>query len=107
MNKIKTLSPAEAQALIESNSSNSNFIILDLRSASAYDKARIGNAINLDYHKDDFDDKLSNLARDKIILVYCDRNAKANIAAEMLEDMGARQIYKITGGMQAWQKFNS
>ncbi|MCF7813706.1 MAG: rhodanese-like domain-containing protein [Candidatus Cloacimonetes bacterium] len=99
MSEIINLSPRETKDLIDNNISNKDFIILDLRSKAAFQKKHIQNAVHLDYHADDFDDNLENLDISKTYLIYCDGNAKANITSEMLQDLGAKNIYKLDGGM--------
>ena len=100
---IKKLTPEKAFQLIQQNSNNPDFIILDLRPPKKYIKAKIKNAINFDYNNENFDDNLEKLDKNKTYLICCTFGLKSNITIEMMEELGFREIYCIDGGLIKWK----
>lgn len=102
--EIKIVSAMKANALIEQNSDNPKFVIVDVRTNEEYKSGHISNSINIDYESSDFKDKLSTLAKDKTYITYCRSGRRSTAASEIMLDMGYEYIYMIAGGIDAWDK---
>ncbi|MCK4654840.1 MAG: rhodanese-like domain-containing protein [Candidatus Cloacimonetes bacterium] len=100
---IKKLTPEEAFQLIQQNSNNPDFIILDLRPPKKYIKAKIKNAINFDYNNENFDDNLEKLDKNKTYFIYCTFGLKSNITIELMEELSFREVYCINEGLIKWK----
>lgn len=94
----KTLTPDEAKSMIESNS---DAIILDVRTLEEFEKKHIPNALLIpieDLRKDDFA-KIPD--KNATILIYCRTGRRANEAAQLLADKGYKNIHAF-GGIVDW-----
>ena len=100
---IKNVTPKEAQALIQNNKGNEDFIILDLRCIKEYIVGHIEGSINLNYFAKSFPEEFNKLDKDKTYLIYC-RTGK--VSKEILDEMkvrGFREVYNLSGGIVSWQ----
>jgi rhodanese-related sulfurtransferase len=80
-----------------------DLIIIDVRTEQEFATGHIENAINLDYHSDNFQDELDSLDKDKPYLVYCGVGARSASALEMMEDLGFTEAYNMLGGIDQWR----
>ena len=62
---IQDVSPVDAAKLIQSNSNNPEFMILDVRTAEEYASGHIAGAKNIDYQSEDFDAKIGQLDKSR------------------------------------------
>ena len=60
-----------ANAMIESNHNNPNFVILDVRTPNEYGTGHIAGSINVNYYDADFADQMAALDHHTTYLVYC------------------------------------
>lgn len=81
--------------------SESNYIILDTRSAEEFEEGHIVGAVNLDY--EEVNEKAEGMLPDKsqLILVYCRSGRRSKIAAQSLADLGYTNV-KEFGGIIDW-----
>jgi rhodanese-related sulfurtransferase len=109
----KVLTPQEAYDLIKANEGNPNFVILDVRTLEEFEEERIKNAINIDYYVDErtnytksFRSELEKLDKEKTYLVYCLADIRSRTALEMMEHLGFREVYDMSGGIVQWKAEN-
>jgi len=109
----KILTPQEAYDLIKANEGNPNFVILDVRTPEEFEEEHIENAINIDYYMDErtnytksFRDELDNLHKEKTYLVYCLVDIRSRTTLEMMEHLGFREVYDMSGGIVQWKAEN-
>lgn len=81
--------------------SNTNYFLLDVRTAEEYSTGHIPNAHNVDYteivnRKDELPQN-----KDTTIFVYCRSGARSAIACETLTKLGYTNVYNL-GGMLGW-----
>lgn len=93
---------AEAKDLMESNLSNDDFVVLDVRTPEEYAEGCLDNSTNVDYNSPDFADKAANLDKDKTYLVYCRSGRRSEASAEILDGMGFEHVYNLEGGISGW-----
>jgi phage shock protein E len=96
--KVLMISPEEAK---ENLDSNSDIILLDVRTQAEYDSEHIAEAVLLPL--DDISEKASEVVPDqeKIYYVYCRSGNRSATAAQLLVDMGYENIYDL-GGIIDW-----
>ena len=106
----RVVSPREAYALIQDNKDNSNFAILDVRTPEEFEEGYIENAINIDYYMDErtnytesFREELDKLDKEKTYLVYCLVDIRSRTALEIMEHLGFREVYDMSGGFVQWK----
>lgn len=87
-----------AKQMIETNP---NLVILDVRSQSEYDSGHIENATLIP--SDQLAGRISELDKQKDILVYCAAGGRSATASQLLVDNGFLNVYNILGGITAWK----
>ncbi|MDP3918407.1 MAG: rhodanese-like domain-containing protein [Nanoarchaeota archaeon] len=100
----KSISPTEAVALIEENTDNENFVILDVRTNEEFTSGHIDGAINLDYYSETFSDDVSELDKDKNYLIYCRSGKRSQASFDIMEGLGFKNLYNMEGGIEAYQQ---
>jgi len=99
---VKYITVQEAKALIQANLNNPDFVILDVRSPVEFYVNHIANATNSDMMSPDFQAKCQDLDKSKTYLLYCCGPSKrANMAADMMAQMGFRSLYVMPDGLLA------
>lgn len=97
----RTLSPAEASALIEEMKQDPEFVIIDVRRPDEYAGGHITDAINIDSAQ--ISERLNSLDPDGTYLLCCQRGGRSAGAREVMEGAGFHNVYEVKGGMSAWQ----
>ena len=100
---IRNISPEEAYDLIQKNKGNPDFVILDVRTPQEFFKGHIEGAVNLDFYSKSFRDELNKLNKTKTYLVYCRTGYRSGLAAEIMEELGFKNIYNMKGGIVKWK----
>ena len=73
--------------------SDTNVVLIDVRTDSEYNEGHLENALNLDQAQDDFIEKSkAALSIDKTIAVYCRSGRRSANAAEKLAIEGYRCV---------------
>lgn len=93
------LAPQDGFAFIEENRNNPDFVIIDDRPTGAFNSGHIGNATSIPWGAD-FADRVGELDKNKSYLVYCSTGCGAS--SQVMNELGFREIYDITGGLNAW-----
>ena len=99
-----TVSPAKAAELMKKNGANPEFVVLDVRTPEEYRDGHLEGAVMIDFKSNGFKEELQSLDRGKTYLVYCRTERRSGSAIAMMEEMGFRNIYHLTGGIKAWEK---
>ena len=90
--------------LIRNNSSNENFIVLDVRTYDEFINGHIPNAIKIDYYSENFKKYLLKLPRDNIYLIYCKKGIRSRSAAEIMDNNGFQVVFNFSEGIDGWKK---
>ena len=78
-------------------------VVLDLRTAAAYEAGHLPGALNVDVTDPYFGPFLDSLDREQAYLLY---DAGGSTSAEVeatMNSLGFPTVYTLTGGMPAWQ----
>lgn len=75
--------------------------LVDVRTAAEFKEGHIGKAINIDVKNADFDKKIEQLKKDKIVAIYCKSGNRSKIAAAKLAEKGYT-VVEFKGGITAW-----
>ncbi len=76
-------------------------IVLDAREIQEYEVSKIPGAIHIGYDYFDKSD-LSDLDRDRKVVVYCSIGYRSEKIAEVLKEEGFREVYNLYGSIFAW-----
>ncbi len=95
---ITYVTPEQASALIQENSNNPDFVIIDVRSAERFAAGHIKGAVNIP--SGTVRDTLNELDKSKTYLTYCPDGCGAT--ARIMKQANFQKIYDISGGYQRW-----
>ena len=96
---ITTVQAAEATALV----SKKNLVILDVRTPQEFAEGHLPGAVNIDFLHSSFKDRISQLGKKKKYLVYCRSGHRSTQAADIMHQLGFKQVTNMTGGIMQWQ----
>ena len=97
---IRTIS-AEEGAAIQAAPPES-LVILDVRTAEEFAEGHLEGAVVVDFYADDFAAQLEELDPTVPYLLYCRSGNRSGQAAEIMNDLGYRDVANIDGGILAW-----
>jgi rhodanese-related sulfurtransferase len=99
----RILEPKDANALIEKNKGNPNFIVLDVRTPDEFSEGHIAGAINVDYNSGGFRTELAGLDKKKTYIVYCRTGRRSTDAVRIMKEMGFTDLLRINGDVIRWK----
>lgn len=92
------VSAGAAVTLIQDNSDEPEFVILDVRTPTEFAPAHIVGAINIDFRDSSFTASVGALDRTRRYLVYCASGGRSAMAMEVLRNLGFLEVYNMLGG---------
>jgi len=100
----KTVPPADFMKAYEATPGAT---MIDVRTKKEYQAGRVvPNAINVDYHGDNFITDILEYDRTEPIFIYCFSGGRSSKAAFKMRQVGFDRIYELKGGYQQWEKEN-
>lgn len=97
--KAEVLSP---QQFNEKLSATSNGIIVDVRTPEEYAEGHLTGSKLINYYDDTFKNQLSLLDKSKPVFVYCRSGKRSGASAQLLIELGFKEVYDLQGGFTAW-----
>lgn len=79
-------------------------LILDVRSQQEYQQSHIKGAINISYDLLETKIELLKDYKNKPIVVYCRTGRRAQVAYQILQKEGFKQLVDLQGHMTLWQQ---
>jgi rhodanese-related sulfurtransferase len=101
---VEDITTKEAFDLIQNNSENPDFVILDVRTLDEYNSGHIENASMLDFYNESFADDLDQLDKDDTYLVYCRTDNRSRSATDIMVELGFKDVYNMLGGIVQWNE---
>lgn len=92
----------DAKALNEKIQNNSEIQLLDVRTPEEYNEQHIGNATNVNWNGDNFEQKTTVFDKSKPVYVYCLSGGRSSKAAHKLAELGYTKVYELDGGIMKW-----
>lgn len=83
---------------------NTNIVILDVRSAAEFHKGRIAGATNIDIGSLRFEEKIGALDKSKTYVVTCAVGMRSARACRKLDVLGFKELYDLAPGFDGWKK---
>ncbi|MFC1862257.1 rhodanese-like domain-containing protein [Chloroflexota bacterium] len=99
---IEDVSAQEAFALIQNNSNDPDFIIVDVRTPQEFAEGHVEKANNLDFNSETFRDDVNRLDKDKTYLIYCHSGNRSRNALNVMRELDFTKIYHMAGGIIEW-----
>ncbi|HAB18179.1 MAG TPA: rhodanese-like domain-containing protein [Verrucomicrobiota bacterium] len=84
--------------------SNTNAVILDVRTPSEFAQGHLPGAVLLDFKAPDFAERLANLDKSKQYLVHCAAGVRSAKACTKMESLGFTNLINLEGGLTAWKQ---
>jgi len=84
--------------------SNTNAVILDVRTPEEFASGHIPGAKNIDINSLDFEKKVGHLDKSKTYLVNCASGGRSARACGKLSKLEFSNCYNLQGGIRAWEK---
>lgn len=92
------------QEWVSKMESDTNAVILDVRTEDEYNDGFIPKSINIDIYKGQgFIYKLEELDKSKNYYVYCRSGARSGQACNIMNQLGFENAYNLMGGIMQWQ----
>lgn len=83
-----------------------NLQLIDVRTPEEYGQGHLKGALNYNINSNDFENQLSNLDKNKPVLVYCLSGGRSSSAAELMAEKGFTEVYNMQGGIMKWNAAN-
>jgi rhodanese-related sulfurtransferase len=99
---VLAINVQDAYSLIKNKGDNSNFVILDVRTAGEFSGGHLAGAVNMDYYSPDFKSNVGKLDRTKEYLVYCQTGIRSTAATQIMADLDFANVDNLTGGFSQW-----
>jgi rhodanese-related sulfurtransferase len=84
-------------------STDTNIVVLDVRTPEEFATGHLEGAINVDYRSPEFASGLAELNRDTTYLVHCASGGRSTAALEILQQRGFASVVHLDGGLNAWK----
>lgn len=98
-----SLSAAEFEKAITADSVQ----ILDVRTPGEYASGHIKNTLLANWSdKKEFERRIGFVDKNKPVYVYCLAGGRSAAAAAKMREMGFKNVYELTGGINAWKAGN-
>lgn len=98
----RSINTQQGDSLIQANSGNPDFIIMDMRTPSEYSGGHIQNAINMNYYSPTISSDLDALDKNKIYLLYCAAGSRSTATFNLMKTKHFRELYNMLGGISQW-----
>lgn len=101
--EVTIISPQEVrEAVYDSNSHQ----LIDVRTIAEFDEGHLKRAQNICVTDADFKENVAKLDKTQPVYVYCRSGKRSAKAAEILKEMGFKEIYDMEGGFLRWEDEN-
>ena len=94
------MSPEEAREFMKDHSAES-YQILDVRQAKEYEQGHLAGALLMPVKE--VTTRITELDRQKPLLVYCHSGVRSKAACQLLLAEGFQEVYNMSGGIIAWK----
>ncbi len=99
---LLTISPKQANALVQNQKDNPDFVILDIRTPAEFKSGHLKDAVLIDFYSKDFSKKMNALDKNKTYLIYCRSANRSTKALDRIKDMGFAAVYNMGQGVIGW-----
>jgi len=96
----KNINTNEFQSMM---ASKKDVVVLDVRTPEEVAAGAIEGSTHLDIYNPKFKETLEGMDKDKPVMVYCAVGGRSGQAMKMMEKMGFKEVYNLSGGIRAWQ----
>ena len=84
--------------------SDSNSVILDVRTPDEFNTSRISNSINIDFYNPQvFMEEVQKLDKNVSYFVYCRTGVRSANSCLLMKELGFNNTYNLIGGIVDWK----
>ena len=83
---------------------DSDYILVDVRTAEEYESGHIQDAVNFDFYSESFQNDILTLDKNSSIILYCRTQNRSTKTANYLKENGYKEITVLEGGITSWVK---
>ena len=83
---------------------DSDYILVDVRTAEEYESGHIQDAVNFDFYSESFQNDILTLDKSSSIILYCRTQNRSTKTANYLKENGYKDITVLEGGITSWVK---
>jgi rhodanese-related sulfurtransferase len=94
----------DARQFHEQLSATDNAVILDVRTEEEVAQGSIPGAVSIDFKRDDFEQNIARLDKEKTYFVYCASGVRSSKAADRMVELGFTKLYVLEEGIKAWKQ---
>jgi phage shock protein E len=87
--------------LARQRTADTSLYVLDVRTPAEYAAGHVPGAVNIRH--DEVAGHLSELPKDRDVVIYCRTGGRTLVAADLLADAGYTRLYELEGNMEAWE----
>ncbi len=77
--------------------------LVDVRTKEEYGEGHLQKAQNICVTDEDFEQNVAKLDKEQPVYVYCRSGKRSAKAAQILKEMGFKEIYDMEGGFMNWE----
>ncbi len=77
--------------------------LVDVRTPGEYSNGHLNGAVNMNVNGDNYEQQFNTLDKSKPVFVYCKSGGRSGNAANIMQDMGFKEIYNMEGGIMRWE----
>jgi uncharacterized protein YyaL (SSP411 family)/rhodanese-related sulfurtransferase len=99
---LLTISPKQANQLIQKEKDNDNFVIIDIRTPLEFKSGYIENAVLINFYSKNFLKEMQKLDKNKTYLIYCRSANRSTRTLSLIKDMGFKSLYNMDKGIIGW-----
>jgi phage shock protein E len=96
---VKHVDARSAQKLL----SQTNLVILDIRTPEEFKSFHIAGATNIDFHGSNFEQRINALDKSKTYLVHCASGGRSTQSLKYFQKHDFPSIYHLDGGINGWK----
>ncbi len=78
--------------------------LIDVRTPEEYAAGTIMDAVNMNFHDDDFDQQLNTLDKSKPVYIFCQAGGRSLKTAKKMQALGFQEIYELEIGYSGWEQ---
>ncbi|MCG2419280.1 rhodanese-like domain-containing protein [Aequorivita sp. F47161] len=97
--EVTVISPEEVYNAVRDSG---NLQLIDVRTKEEYGEDHLETAQNICVTDDDFREKVAKLNKDEPVYLYCRSGKRSAKAAQIMKEMGFKEIYDMEGGFLNW-----
>lgn len=96
------IAPQAALEMISTRLGNSDFVVIDVRTAGEYATRHIKQALNIDYYSTTFQNDINALDKKKTYLLYCGSGTRSGKTLDIMKYQGFMQVYNMMYGFNTF-----